>query len=184
MYSPVYFTDIVIRISPEDVSDTIARIQEVWREVDPLYPLAFTFLDEDFDSLYREERQLGTVFAVFAFLAILVACLGLLGLASFSIQQRTREIGIRKVLGAAVTDIVLLLSRDFMKYVLLANVIAWPLAYIAMSRWLQNYAYAAGIDFVWFVAGGIVALVIAWLTIGAHALAAANRNPVNALRQG
>ncbi len=184
MYNPNYFTDIVIRIKPGDVQDTITRIQEVWREVEPLYPLAYTFLDEDFDSLYRAERQLGTVFAVFAFLAIFVACLGLLGLASFSIQQRTREIGIRKILGATVSDIVLLLSKDFMKYVLLANVIAWPLAYLAMAQWLQNYAYASEINFVWFAAGGLVALAIAWLTIGAHALAAAGRNPVNALRQG
>ena len=181
---PDAYSDILIRIRPEDVSDTIARIQEAWREVDPLHPLAYTFLDDDFNSLYRAERQLGTVFAVFAFLAIFVACLGLLGLASFSIQQRTREIGIRKVLGAAVSDIVLLLSKDFMKYVLLANVIAWPLAYLAMAQWLQNYAYASEIDFMWFIAGGIVALAIAWLTIGAHALAAAGRNPVNALRQG
>ncbi len=184
IHDPKYFTDILIRIKPENVSETIARIQEVWREVDPLYPLAYTFLDEDFDSLYRGERQLGTVFAVFAFLAILVACLGLLGLASFSIQQRAREIGIRKILGAAVSDIVLLLSKDFMKYVLLANVVAWPLAYLAMTRWLQNYAYTAEINFIWFIAGGLLALVIAWLTIGAHALAAAGRNPVNALRQG
>ena len=183
LYTPNYFTDIVIRIKPENVQGTVAQIHEVWQEVDPVYPLAFTFLDEDFDSLYRAERQLGTVFAVFALLAILVACLGLLGLASYSIQQRTREIGIRKVLGAAVSDIVLLLSRDFMKYVLLANIIAWPLAYVAMSQWLQNYAYAAEINFMWFIAGGIVALVIAWLTIGAHALAAAGRNPVNALKQ-
>ncbi len=152
--------------------------------MDPLYPLAYTFLDEDFDSLYRGERQLGTVFAVFAFLAIFVACLGLLGLASFSIQQRTREIGIRKVFGAADSDIVVLLSKDFMKFVLLANVITWPLAYYAMAQWLRNYAYAAGINFAWFLARGLVALAIAWLTIGAHALAAAGRNPVNTLRQG
>ena len=184
MHNPKYFTDILIRIKPEEVPDTIARIQEVWREVDPLYPLAYTFLDEDFDNLYRAEHQLGTILAVFAFLAILVACLGLLGLASFSIQQRAREIGIRKILGAAVTDIVLLLSKDFMKYVLLANVIAWPLAFLAMTQWLQNYAYTAEINFIWFIAGGLLALVIAWLTIGAHALAAAGRNPVNALRQG
>ncbi len=184
IHYPLDFSDILIRIRPENLSDTIARIQEVWREVDSVYPLAYTFLDEDFDNLYRAERQLGTVFAVFAFLAIFVACLGLLGLASFSIQQRTREIGIRKVLGAAVSDIVLLLSKDFMKYVLLANAIAWPLAYLAMAQWLQNYAYAAGINFAWFVAGGLAALAIAWLTIGAHALAAAGRNPVNALRQG
>ena len=181
---PDSYSDILIRIRPEDISDTIARIQEAWREVDPLHPLAYTFLDDDFDSLYRAERQLGTIFAVFAFLAIFVACLGLLGLASFSIQQRTQEIGIRKVLGAAVSDIVLLLSKDFMKYILLANVIAWPLAYYAMAQWLQNYAYADEINFVWFIAGGIVALAIAWLTIGAHALAAAGRNPADALRQG
>ena len=184
IHYPIDFSDILIRIRPENVTDTITRIQEVWREVEPLYPLAYTFLDEDFDSLYRAERQLGTVFAVFAFLAIFVACLGLLGLASFSIQQRTREIGIRKVIGATVSDIVLLLSKDFMKYVLLANVIAWPLAYLSMAQWLQDYAYAAEINFVWFAAGGLVALAIAWLTIGAHALAAAGRNPVNALRQG
>lgn len=184
IHYPNDFSDILIRIRPENLSDTIGRIEEAWRDVDPLYPLAYTFLDEDFDSLYRGERQLGTVFAVFAFLAIFVACLGLLGLASFSIQQRTREIGIRKVLGAAVWDIVLLLSKDFMKYVLLSNVIAWPLAYLAMAQWLQNYAYAAGINYVWFIAGGIVALAIAWLTIGAHALAAAGRNPVDALRHG
>ena len=87
------------------------------------------------------------------------------------------------MLGAAVSDIVLLLSGDFMRYVLLANVIAWPLAYFVMARWLQNYAYSAGISFAWFIAGGVVALVIAWLTIGAHALSAAGRNPVNALKQ-
>ena len=184
MHNPIYFTDILIRIKPEDVQDTIARIQEVWRDVDPVYPLAYTFLDDDFDRLYRAEHQLGTVFAVFAFLAILVACLGLLGLASFSIQQRTREIGIRKVLGATVTQIVLLLSKDFIKYVLLANAIAWPLAFFAMSRWLQNYAYASEIGLIWFITSGIVALVIAWLTIGAHAVSASRRNPVNALRQG
>ena len=184
IHYPNDFSDILIRIRPENLSDTIGRIEEAWRDVDPLYPLAYTFLDEDFDSLYRGERQLGTVFAVFAFLAIFVACLGLLGLASFSIQQRTREIGIRKILGAAVWDIVLLLSKDFMKYVLLSNVIAWPLAYLAMAQWLQNYAYAAGINFAWFIAGGVAALAIAWLTIGAHALAAADRNPVDALRHG
>ncbi len=184
IHDPSHFTDVLIRIEPDDIPGTVTRIQEVWREVDPVYPLSYTFLDEDFDSLYRAEHQLGTIFAVFAFLAILVACLGLLGLSSFSIQERTREIGIRKALGATVTEIVLLLSKDFVKYVLLANVIAWPLAYFAMTRWLQNYAYASEIEFMWFIAGGIVALIIAWLTIGAHAVSASRRNPVDALRQG
>jgi len=179
-----YHIFVLIRIQPEEISDTIARIEEIWRDVDPRFPLDYTFLDEDFDALYRTDRQLGEIFAVFAFLAIFVACLGLLGLASFSIQQRTREIGIRKVVGSSVSGIVMLLSKDFMKYVLLANLIAWPLAYFVMSNWLQNYAYAAEIRFEWFLAGGILALVIAWVTIGAHAVAASRRNPVNALRQG
>ena len=179
-----YHIYVLIRIEPEGISETIGRIEEVWRDVDPRFPLDYTFLDEDYDALYRTDRQLGEIFAVFAFLAIFVACLGLLGLASFSIQQRTREIGIRKVVGSSVSGIVILLSKDFMKYVLLANLIAWPLAYFVMSNWLQNYAYAAEIRFEWFLAGGILALAIAWLTIGAHALAASHRNPVNALRQG
>ena len=179
-----YHIYVLIRIEPEGISETIGRIEEVWRDVDPRFPLDYTFLNEDFDALYRTDRQLGEIFAVFAFLAIFVACLGLLGLASFSIQQRTREIGIRKVVGSSISGIVMLLSKDFMKYVLLANLIAWPLAYFVMSNWLQNYAYAAELRFVWFLAGGILALAIAWLTIGAHALAASHRNPVNALRQG
>ena len=179
-----YHVFILIRIAPEGISETIGRIEEVWNDVDSRYPLEYTFLDEDFDALYRTDRQLGEIFAVFAFLAIFVACLGLLGLASFSIQQRTREIGIRKVVGSSVSGIVVLLSKDFMKYVLWANVIAWPLAYFVMSNWLQNYAYNAEIRYAWFVAGGMLALVIAWLTIGAHAVAASRRNPVNALRQG
>ena len=179
-----YHTFVLIRIEPDGIPETIGRIEEVWRDVDPRFPLDYTFLAEDFDALYRTDRQLGEIFAVFAFLAIFVACPGLLGLASFSIQQRTREIGIRKVVGSSVTGIVVLLSKDFMKYVLIANLIAWPLAWFVMSNWLQNYAYAAEIRFEWFLAGGIVALVIAWLTIGAHAVAASRRNPVNALRQG
>ena len=179
-----YHIYVLIRIEPEGISETIGRIEEVWRDVDPRFPLDYTFLDEDYDALYRTDRQLGEIFAVFAFLAIFVACLGLLGLASFSIQQRTREIGIRKVVGSSVSGIVMLLSKDFMKYVLLANLIAWPLAYFVMSNWLQNYAYASEIRFEWFLAGGILALAIAWLTIGAHAVAASRRNPVNALRQG
>ena len=179
-----YHIYVLIRLEPNHIPETIARIGEAWRSVDASFPLEYTFLDEDFDRLYRDDRRLGEVFAIFAALGVFVACLGLLGLASFSIQQRSREIGIRKVLGSSISTIVVLLSKDFMKYVLLGNLIAWPLAYLVMTRWLQNYAYAATLDFTWFLAGGVVALVIAWLTIGAHAIAASRRNPVNALRQG
>ena len=179
-----YHIYLLIRLEPNHIPETIARIGEAWRSVDARFPLEYTFLDEDFDRLYRDDRRLGEVFAIFAVLGAFVACLGLLGLASFSIQQRTREIGIRKVLGSSISSVVVLLSKDFMKYVLLGNLIAWPLAYFVMTRWLQNYAYAATLNFAWFLAGGVVALVIAWLTIGAHAVAASRRNPVNALRQG
>lgn len=179
-----YHIFVLIRVDPNRIPETISRIGEVWRNVDARFPLEYTFLDEDFDRLYQDDRRLGEVFAIFAALGVFVACLGLLGLASFSIQQRTREIGIRKVLGSSISTIVVLLSKDFMKYVLLGNLIAWPLAYFVMTRWLQNYAYAAALSYVWFVVGGVAALVIAWLTIGAHAVAASRRNPVNALRQG
>ena len=182
--SHLYHQYVLIRLEPNGIPETISRIGETWRSVDASFPLDYTFLDEDYDRLYQDDRRLGEVFAIFAVLGVFVACLGLLGLASFSIQQRTREIGIRKVLGSSVSTIVVLLSKDFMKYVLLGNLIAWPLAYFVMTRWLQNYAYAAALDYAWFVVGGVVALVIAWLTIGAHAVAASRRNPVNALRQG
>ena len=182
--SHLYHQYVLIRLEPDGIPETIARVGETWRNVDASFPLEFTFLDEDFDRLYQDDRRLGEVFAIFAILGVFVACIGLLGLASFSIQQRTREIGIRKVLGSSISSVVVLLSKDFMKYVLLGNLIAWPLAYFVMTRWLQNYAYAATLNLAWFVAGGILALVIAWLTIGAHAVAASRRNPVNELRQG
>ena len=179
-----YHIYLLIRLEPDGISATISRIGDVWRNVDANFPLEYTFLDDDFDRLYQDDRRLGEVFAIFAVLGAFVACLGLLGLASFSIQQRTREIGIRKVLGSSISNVIVLLSKDFMKYVLLGNVIAWPLAYYVMTRWLQNYAYATDLNLEWFLWGGIVALIIAWLTIGAHAIAASQRNPVNVLRQG
>ncbi len=183
MLNSRYHNYALIRIAPEEIPETVSRIRNVWQDVDSRFPLDYTFLDEDFDRLYRDDHRLGQVFVVFTLLGIFVACLGLLGLASFSIQQRTREIGIRKVLGSSSCGVALLLSKDFMKYVLLGNVIAWPLAYFVMTRWLQNYAYTATLNFVWFPTGGIAALFIAWLTIGVHAVAASRRNPVNALKQ-
>ena len=184
MMTSSYHICLLIRLEPDGISETISRIEETWRNVDAGFPLEYTFLDDDFDRLYQDDRRLGEVFAIFAVLGAFVACLGLLGLASFSIQQRTREIGIRKVLGSSISSIIVLLSKDFMKYVLLGNLIAWPLAYFVMTRWLQNYAYATDLNLEWFLWGGIVALIVAWLTIGAHAISASLRNPVNVLRQG
>ena len=182
IFTNPYHSYILIRIEPANMSETLATLRKIWLDVDPRYPFFFTFLDEDFDSLYRADEQVGEIFAAFAFLAIFVACLGLLGLASFSIQQRTKEIGVRKVLGASVSVITVLLSREFTKLVLIANLLAWPAAYYLMTRWLQSFAYAAPISPTLFITGGLLTLVIAWLTVALHAVRAARMNPVESLR--
>ena len=122
------------------------------------------------------------IFSYFTFLAILIACLGLFGLASFTAEQRTKEIGIRKALGASVSEIIFLLSKEFTRWVLVANIIAWPLAYFAMNRWLQNFAYRINIGIGTFILAALLALVIALLTVGYQAIKAARANPVEALR--
>jgi putative ABC transport system permease protein len=149
---------------------------------DPNRAFEYSFLDQDFEALYRSEERMQAIFSYFAFLAILIACLGLFGLASFMIQQRTKEIGVRKVLGASVTGIVGLLSKEFVKLVLAANLIAWPLAYFVMKRWLQDFAYRVDINVTTFVLAAVLALVIALLTVSYQAIKAALANPVEALR--
>jgi putative ABC transport system permease protein len=132
--------------------------------------------------MYRLERITGHFFSHFAFLAVFIACLGLLGLTSFAIIQRTREIGVRKVLGATVSNIVILLSKQFIRLILIANIIAWPLAYFAMRQWLQNFAYRVGIGLWVFVLASVLVFVIALATISFQAVKAALANPVDALR--
>jgi len=128
------------------------------------------------------KKKLSQIFSYFTFLAILIACLGLFGLASFTAEQRTKEIGIRKALGASVSEIIFLLSKEFTRWVLVANIIAWPLAYFAMNRWLQNFAYRINIGIGTFILAALLALVIALLTVGYQAVRAARANPVEALR--
>ena len=139
-------------------------------------------VDDAFDSMYRAEQRMGKLFNAFTSLAIFISCLGLLGLASFMAEQRTKEIGIRKVLGASAGNIVLLLSREFLLLVGIANVVAWPAAYYFMRQWLGNYAYYAGINLVIFAISGFLALVIALLTVSYQSLKAASANPVDSLR--
>ncbi len=170
------------RISPDNIPRTIAFMESKWRQVYPNHPYEYSFLDEDFDSLYRTEELRGKIFIVFSILAIFIACLGLFGLASFTAEQRTKEIGIRKVLGASVSGLVGLLTKEFIKLVLVSNLIAWPIAYYAMNQWLQNFAYRTNLRFDSFVWAGVIALIIAILTVSYQAVKAALTNPVESLQ--
>jgi putative ABC transport system permease protein len=160
----------------------LAGIDAVWRELGPDVPVIRRFLDDDFDALYRGERRQAQLLTTFSLLAVAIACLGLYGLASFSTTRRTKEIGIRKTLGASVPDIVRLFTAEFGVLVLLANVIAWPIAYFAMQQWLAGFAYRIELGPLAFIASGLLAFAIATLTVGAVASRAARAKPVTALR--
>lgn len=171
-----------VKTRPENISGTIRSIEKIWNEMSPAYPFEYSFLDDAFDRMYSTEQRIGKIFLAFTLITIFVACLGLFGLASFTAEQRTKEIGIRKVLGASVANVVLLLSRQFTKWVLLANVIAWPLVYFTMRIWLQNFAYRIGMGIWIFVLSGVIALGMALLSVSMKAVKAATANPVQSLR--
>ena len=171
-----------IKVAGNNLPSTIKAIQSKWDQIIPNRPFEYTFLNESFDKQYRAEDRFGNLFFYFAILAIFISCLGLLGLASYSTIQRTKEIGVRKVLGASVPDIINLLSKDFLKLVLLAFVIASPVAWIFMNKWLKDFAYRTGLAWWMFVFAGIAAIIIAFVTISFQAIKAAVANPVKSLR--
>ncbi len=179
-----YQRSISVKLAPGNPSTAIEHFETVWTRLVPNEPVAWEFLDDRFDARYRAESRQASMFAVFSGFAIFVATLGLFGLASFTTERRTKEIGIRKVMGASAANIVMLLTSDFTKLVLLANVIAWPIAYYFMSQWLTRFVYKAPFsDWGWlFVASALVALGAAWLTIALQAGRAATARPVMALR--
>ncbi len=179
---PEGFNYFLIKINGNDVSTTLAYLEKKWRTLEPERAFEYSFLDSDFAALYNSEERMQAIVGNFSFLAIFIACLGLFGLASFTMQQRTKEIGVRKVLGASVSGIVLKLSRDFTRLVLIAFIVASPLAYFAMNAWLQNFAYRTVIGFGVFAWSGLLAFVIALLTVSSQAIKAALANPVDALR--
>jgi putative ABC transport system permease protein len=180
--SSKYFQYISVRISPIDVSRSLDFLKTKWQALVPGQTFQYSFLDEDFDKLYRAEMRLSKTFTVVTFMAVFIACLGLFGLAAFEAVQRTKEMGIRKVLGASAAGIVLLLSKEFTKWVLLANIIAWPVAYYAMSRWLQNFAYRINIGPWVFIQSAVLAFVVALLTVSYQAVKVSLANPVDTLR--
>jgi len=176
------FSTLSVKINGRQASQTLAFIQSIWKKVLPEYPFNYQFLDDHFKELYRTDTQVSQMAAIMAGLAILISCLGLFGLASFSTEKRTKEIGIRKILGASVKDVVLLLSKHFIGLVLIANLIAWPLAWWALHRWIQGYAYRVAISWWVFVLAGIAALLIALVTVSFRAVNAALSNPVKTMR--
>ncbi len=165
-----------------NISASIAHIERVWKKFMPDAPFEYRFLDETLENQYRTEIRISSILNYFTFLAIFLSCLGLLGLTSFMAEQRTKEIGVRKVLGASITGIVMLLSKEFTKWVLIANVIAWPLAYYFMNKWLQEFANRINIGIGTFIASAIIALIIALLTVSFLTIKAALANPVKSLR--
>ncbi|QJE72538.1 FtsX-like permease family protein [Aerophototrophica crusticola] len=179
---PVQFDAVAVRVKPGDVPGALAAIDNAWKQFFPDTPAQRVFLDDRIQQLYDQERQMATMFAAFAGLAIIIACLGLFGLASFTAERRTKEIGLRKVLGASVPDIVRLLVWQFSKPVLVANLIAWPIAWYGMGHWLQGFTYRIDMNPALFLGAGVVALAIAWLTVGLHAAKVAQAKPIKALR--
>jgi putative ABC transport system permease protein len=173
---------LLIRIKPQNVAAALAYVEKTYKTINPNQPFEYTFLDQTFADQYRDDERKGNLFLAFSSMAIFIACLGLFGLATFTAEQRTKEIGVRKVLGASVASIVTLLSKDFLKLVLVAIVIASPIAYYAMHRWLQDFAYR--VDISWWIFGlaGLLAVGIALLTVSFQSIRAALVNPVKSLR--
>lgn len=171
-----------IKVNTDDIPALITDLQQQWQRMGPGQPFSYTFMDESFASVYQAETRIGSIFSVFTFLAIFIACLGLFGLATFSAEQRTKEIGIRKVIGASIPRIFMMLTSEILKWVFIANLIALPLAYYFMQQWLKGFAYPVAIHWWTFALALLASLLIALLTVSQQAVRAALRNPVQALR--
>lgn len=182
LYWPNQFYELAVKVKPENFPETLAHLESVMNTFDPDHPFDYTFLDEDIAGFYQAEMQVEKIIGVFSLIAIVIACLGLFGLAAYTAERRTKEIGIRKVLGASITSIFILLSGEFLKLILLAGVVSAPMAYLAMNQWLQSFAYRINIDVLTLIFAGSLAIMVAILTIGYQAIKAARSNPVDALR--
>jgi predicted permease len=180
--NPSWLRRLYVRIKPDEIPATLGFIKNTWNRIVPEYPFEYRFLDESFEELYASEQQMSAITNAFTILGIFIACLGLFGLAAFMAERRTKEIGIRKVLGASVPKLMYLLSSEFLKWVLVANILAWPIAYLVAQRWLQNFAYRAPITMDIFLFAALLSLLIALVTVSFKALKTAMANPSEALR--
>jgi len=170
------------RINTGDIQESLRAIKKIWDSFSTGLVFDYSFLDEDFDSLYRVEQKVGKLAFIFSALAISISCLGLIGLAAFTAEQRTKEIGIRKVLGASLFGVIFLLSKNYIKWVIFAFIIAFPAAYFSMDHWLRSFAYRIVLDVWIFVLAGIIALGIALLTVSYLTIKSATANPADSLR--
>jgi putative ABC transport system permease protein len=171
-----------VRLNPGNIESSLTFLKDKWEEFVPERPFEYIFLDEDLDRLYKTEWRTGQLMISFSILSIIIACLGLFGLVAFSAEQRTKEIGIRKILGASTSRIFFDYSKEFTKWVIMANLIAWPVAYFVMSKWLENFAYRTSIALWTFVLAAVLALLIALITVTFQVVRTTLTNPVDSLR--
>jgi putative ABC transport system permease protein len=177
-----YRGKMALAVSPTNITSLIGQVEQQWKKMAPGLPFSYTFMDADFNNIYKAEQRTGKLFITFSIFAILIACLGLFGLVTYAAEQRTKEIGIRKVLGAKVGGIVAMLSRDFAKLVLIALLISFPVAWWAMTKWLESFAYRVDISWWIFVLAGVIAMGIALVTVSVQTIRAALANPVKSLK--
>ncbi|WP_375448378.1 ABC transporter permease [uncultured Fibrella sp.] len=180
--SPNWRSRVYVKANAGSAEAVVAATQKVWKAFNPDYPFEYQFIDESFDRLYRADQRTGQLFNYFSFIAVFIACLGLFGLAAYTAEQRTKEIGVRKVLGASVSSIITLLSGEYLKLVLIALLIATPIGWYAMSQWLTEFAYRINIDWWIFPLAGMLAMVVALLTVGTQSVKAALINPIESLQ--
>ncbi|HYC85958.1 MAG TPA: FtsX-like permease family protein, partial [Chryseosolibacter sp.] len=175
---------VFVRTEEGDVRESVEAVQRAWKEIFPDYAFEYAFLDQDFNSQYKADEKRGQIFTAFSGLTIVIACLGLLGLAAFTTEQRTKEIGVRKVIGASVPNLVFLVSREFFLLVGIGTVLAFPLSWYFTESWLENFAYRINLSGEWltFIVSALLALAITFATVAFHVVRAASANPVNSLR--
>lgn len=182
-YNPSWnFYKMYVKTTSKDANLAIAAVEKLWKQYNATYPFEYRFMDEDFNKLYKSDLRIGQLFNGFAAIAIIISCLGLFGLVTYTAETKVKEIGIRKTLGASVSNIVMLLSKDFLQLVAISFLISFPIAWYMMNKWLSDYAYRTSIKPWVFIVAGLAAFAVAFLTVCSKSIRAANNNPVKSLR--